>query len=267
MQNGKAIEARGGKDVEGQSIQVSTKNGNLSQRWRIVYLDSKQAEPKTGFDKRFGFHRNRPFFIVSRLPNRRVIEATGGRNLVIKTKTSNRNAQLWYFDYLTKTIKSKQWSNKSFDIQNAGRSQNLQIWTTNARWFQLFSYNGANIVNERGKVVDVHGAADQENRNVIVWGLHNGKNQQWDIVYADADTEGAFKPGKAFTIVSQMSSKRLLTLQGNNFVISRKTNSPEQLFKYDARTKSIQTYANLSKVITIQNQGRGRNVQSEKSRN
>jgi hypothetical protein len=100
-----------------------------------------------------------------------------------------------------------------------------------------------------------------------MWGLHNGKNQQWDIVYADADTETSLKPGKAFTIVSQMNSKRLLTLQGNNFAIASKNNSPEQLFKYDAKTKSIQTYSNLNKVITIKDQGRGRNVQAENNRN
>jgi hypothetical protein len=116
VQSGKAIEARSGKDAEGNYIQVSSKNGNLSQRWRIIYLDAKKAEPKSGFDKKFGFHRNRPFFIVSRMASRRVIEATGGRKLVIKTKASKRNAQLWYFDHMTKTIKSQQWKDKSFDI-------------------------------------------------------------------------------------------------------------------------------------------------------
>ena len=35
-------------------------------------------------NKDFGFHMNRPFYIVSRLPMRRVIQVVGGRNLVLK---------------------------------------------------------------------------------------------------------------------------------------------------------------------------------------
>lgn len=36
-----------------------------------------------------------------------------------------------------------------------------------------------------------------------------------------------------------MRGKRLLTLKGDNFVISKKDNSPEQLFMYDEKTKTI----------------------------
>jgi len=75
-------------------------------------------------------------------------------------------------------------------------------------------------VNERGQVFDVQGSKDQDGTNVIVWGRHNGKNQQWDIVYADLPPPKIdFKANKPFIIINQMAGKRLLTLTGKNFVI------------------------------------------------
>jgi len=58
---------------------------------------------------------------------------TNGRNVYINPQNGKDN-QAWYFDQKSKTIKSKRF-NKSLDIQNAGRSRNLQIWNTNGGWF------------------------------------------------------------------------------------------------------------------------------------
>jgi len=85
------LDVHGGKDEEGRKVIVWKRHNGLNQRWRVVYLDDKKAEPTTGLDKDSGFYRNRPFFIVSRMNAHRVIEVTGGRNLVIKTKASGRN--------------------------------------------------------------------------------------------------------------------------------------------------------------------------------
>ena len=49
----------------------------------------------------------------------------------------------------------------------------------------MFRVEGAYIVNEKGKVFDVSGGVDDENRNIIVYNKHGKLNQQWDIVYAD----------------------------------------------------------------------------------
>jgi hypothetical protein len=49
----------------------------------------------------------------------------------------------------------------------------------------MFKYQGVHLVNERGKVMDIHGNVDAENRNIIVWNKHKGLNQQWDLIYAD----------------------------------------------------------------------------------
>jgi len=42
------------------------------------------------------------------------------------------------------------------------------------------------LVNiQSGKVLDVHGGKDDENRQVIVWSKHNGANQRWKVLYLD----------------------------------------------------------------------------------
>jgi hypothetical protein len=51
---------------------MNTENGNKSnnanQRWKIIYLDKAEAIRTKGFNKEFGFHINRPFYIRSRMP-------------------------------------------------------------------------------------------------------------------------------------------------------------------------------------------------------
>jgi hypothetical protein len=57
----------------------------------------------------------------------------------------------------------------------------------------MFRYQGASVVNEKGKVLEVVGNVDAENRNIGVNNQNNGIHQQWDIVYAD---EWKGEPGK-----------------------------------------------------------------------
>jgi hypothetical protein len=44
-------------------------------------------------NKEFGFHIGRPFYLVSRLPMRRVAECVGANNVVLKRYTKGRAAQ------------------------------------------------------------------------------------------------------------------------------------------------------------------------------
>jgi hypothetical protein len=71
-------------------VVVHKRHNGLNQRWSIVYVDKKKAGPSKGINKNFGFHINRPFYIISRLPMRRVIEVVGGRNVVLRTRHYNR---------------------------------------------------------------------------------------------------------------------------------------------------------------------------------
>jgi hypothetical protein len=79
------------------------------------------------------------------MPDRRYVDVFNGRNVYLKT-SNNQKSQVWYFDQRSKTIKNKK-TNKSFDIQNSGRNRNLQVWSTNSGWWQIFKYIGQNLVN------------------------------------------------------------------------------------------------------------------------
>lgn len=107
----------------------------------------------------------------------RVLTVVGGRNLVIRTHNRQDNKQIFFLDPGTKTIKSVAYNTKSIDIQNGGGSSNLQIWNTNARWFQLFKYDNGHIVNIKdGRAMDVSGNNDRENQNVIMYRKRNALN-------------------------------------------------------------------------------------------
>jgi hypothetical protein len=108
----------------------------------------------------------------------RVLTVVGGRNIVIKSHNRSDNNQIFFLDPATKTIKSVGKNTHSIDIQNSGRSSNLQIWTTNARWFQLFKYDNGAIVNVKdGRAMDVSGNRDREGQNVVMFKRHNSINQ------------------------------------------------------------------------------------------
>jgi hypothetical protein len=84
----------------------------------------------------------------------------------------------------------------------------------------LFRKDGEFIVNEKGKVLDVQGGVDAENRNIIVHARHGKVNQRWKVIYAD---EYPDEPKKGelnekfglyverdFYLVNAMSSNRYL---------------------------------------------------------
>merc|ERR1711939_1033097 len=103
IQNKKVIEVQHGKDIEGYSVINANRNGSRRQRWRVVYTDKmgKEAYDKTGVtDKTFGFKVNTKFYFVSRLP-------------------MNRVAEQFYFDAVSKTIKSQQWKGRSFRMNGS----------------------------------------------------------------------------------------------------------------------------------------------------
>lgn len=106
------------------------------------------------------------------------VAAIRGTNLVLKTFSRTDNNQFFFLDPSTKTIKSVGDQSKSIDIQNSGSSANLQVWRTNARWFQLFKYDKGAIVNVKdGRAMDVSGNHDRENQNIVMFKRHNALNQ------------------------------------------------------------------------------------------
>jgi hypothetical protein len=87
-------------------------------------------------NEEFGFHINRPFYLVSRLPMKRVAEVHGANNVWLKRYAKGRVAQQFYFDQVSKTIRSQQWKNYCMSIQSNGGNNNLRfISNCKSRWW------------------------------------------------------------------------------------------------------------------------------------
>jgi hypothetical protein len=176
IHSGKVLDVAGGKDAEGQNVIVWKRHNGNNQKWTITYVDSVKIDTNEDFTGTWGFTANKPFYLRSKLPSRRVMEVTGGRNLVLKRARKDQEQQQFFFDSTTKTIKSQKFKEKSLDIQGGGSTKNMQIWKTNARWFQLFKFEGEYLTNEKGLVLEVQGNKDAENTNLIVGSKNGGKN-------------------------------------------------------------------------------------------
>jgi len=96
-ERGKVIEVSGGLDNENQNIVIGNKNGQVHQRWKVIYADEYPNEPVKGeLNKKFGLYVERPFYIISALKSNRYLDLINNRNMVIKTP-NGRNTQVWYF--------------------------------------------------------------------------------------------------------------------------------------------------------------------------
>jgi len=157
---GKVLDVSGGKDAENQNLIMHNKHGKVNQRWRIVYADEYPGEPTKGqLNKKFGLYVERDFYIVSALSSHRYLDLINNRNFVIKT-SNGRSSQKWYFHQQSLTIRTR-YNNQSWDIQSAGRTNNMQIWSTNSGWFQVFKYADGQFINwTNNKVLDVSGSKD-----------------------------------------------------------------------------------------------------------
>ena len=119
----------------------------------------------------------------------------------------------------------------------------------------MFRFQGNNLVNEHGKIMDVSGGVDAENRNIIMYKRHNGLNQQFDLIYVDKyedePTKGQLNKEyglvveRPFYIVSQMNSHRYLEVINNrNLVIKTANGNKGQVWWFDQKSKTIKTKLN-----------------------
>jgi membrane carboxypeptidase/penicillin-binding protein PbpC len=133
-EKGKVMDVHGGVDAENRQMIVWNKHGKINQQFDIIYVDEYPEEPKKGeLNEDYGLYVERPFYVVSQLNSNRYLDLTDNRNFVIKTR-NGRNTQVWYFDQKSLTIKTKL-NNQSWDIKSAGRTNNMQVWSTNSGWF------------------------------------------------------------------------------------------------------------------------------------
>jgi hypothetical protein len=102
----------------------------------VLYLDKKAKTETKGLNEEFGFHINRPFYLVSELPFNRVAECIGASYLRLKRWRNNVTQQQFFFDEKTKTIRSKTWTNYAVEIQSNGGSNNIRMTSgINSRWW------------------------------------------------------------------------------------------------------------------------------------
>jgi hypothetical protein len=73
--------------------------------------------------------------MVSRMPMKRVAECVGANNIQLKRWRNNVAGQQFFFDGISKTVKSQQWNDRSLTIQSNGGGANLYMTTTSSRWW------------------------------------------------------------------------------------------------------------------------------------
>jgi hypothetical protein len=134
----------------------------------------------------------------------------------------------------------------------------------------MFRMKGRFLTNEKGKVMDVHGAVDSENRDIIVWKRHGKINQQWDVIYADKwirdpvkgelNTKFGLYVLRPFYIVSRMRAGRYLDLIGRDLVIKTRNGRKTQSWYFHQKSLTIRSSSN-NQSWDIKNSGKTTNMQ------
>jgi hypothetical protein len=107
IENKKCLDVTGSQDTEGQAVRVYGRTNNANQRWKVLYQDQAGKIATKGLDKEFGFEINRPFYFVSNMPMKRVAECVGANNVILRRYVKNRLGQQFYFDGVSRTIRSQ----------------------------------------------------------------------------------------------------------------------------------------------------------------
>jgi hypothetical protein len=127
------MDVSGGIDTENRDIYMYKFQGAKNQQWDLVYVsDWKEDATKGNYNAQFGFYVEKDFHIITASGERRYVDFVS-RDLVLKTQ-NGRTSQRWYFHRATRTIKSRS-KNQSIDIKTSGKTDVVQYYTTNSRWW------------------------------------------------------------------------------------------------------------------------------------
>ena len=82
-----------------------------------------------------------------------------------------------------------------------------------------------------------------------MWKLHNGANQQWDIVCVqipepkkgELNEDYGLYVERPFYAISALPKGRYLDLVDNNLVIKTRSSQPSQVFWFDQKSKTIKS--------------------------
>jgi hypothetical protein len=135
LTNKKVLDVSGGRDAEGQACIVHGNHGKANQRWNVVYLDKAEKEQTEGMHEDFGFQINKPFYFRSRMPFRRIVEAHGNHHITLRRWRKNQVVQQWWFDGVSKTVRSQNWKGHAIEIISNGNGNDIRFAGVNSRWW------------------------------------------------------------------------------------------------------------------------------------
>jgi hypothetical protein len=119
----------------------------------------------------------------------------------------------------------------------------MQIWKTNARWFQLFRLSGDKFYNERGQIL-----ASQNKDNIIVRGDGNGECTRWDIKWVDQMLKyqkGEFHPEYGMYCqrdfyIQSWGNKYIDVLNNRNMVVKTPNGRNTQVWQFNCNYMTIE---------------------------
>jgi hypothetical protein len=125
-------------DAHMDMLQFLPKNkvkfNGLHQKWSLRYMDELEEAPKKGtWIGDWGFHNLRDFHLVSAMKSGRYLDLVGTQT-VIKTP-NGRNTQTWYFDWLTRSVRTRSSTSTGLHLQSNGGAVQVIVSAINSSWW------------------------------------------------------------------------------------------------------------------------------------
>lgn len=159
---GTVLQVHASRDNENERVDFGKKTGKTAQKWKIAYVDEQKKPLRKGdLNEQWGFRIGTSFHIQTAMASRRLLQ-TIGYDVQLKSRNGFKT-QLFYFDNLTKSIRSRANHNYAMHIQNNGSAANLECRHFANKWWNRFKYVGQHIQSPyQTKVFDVYRGADEE---------------------------------------------------------------------------------------------------------
>jgi hypothetical protein len=233
-----------------------------NQRWKIIYLEDYEKDwLKAGeYASENGFFIERPFYIMSRVPSRRYLEVYPNKQATIRTPTRSL-PQTFYYNWVERTIMSKQWTNYQLAIEQSGSKDKVFLRANIKNPHGKFVYNGEHIISPRNGLA----LETMRNDDIEYYETFAKKKdirevaQRWEIIYVDdapkmptqfLNKEFGFYINRPFIFVSWMNNRKSLEMQQQKSLLinSKDFNNIAQQFYFDQTTKTVKSvlYRDLS---------------------
>ena len=188
----------------------------------------------------------------------------GQRRLRIRDSKPADLHQWWVFDSRTKSVRASGNRNLALSIQFGGNNWSKYDYKAVARPFnreqlqkiRWFPGKVQNIRDIKERCLDVVGASDTNNKELIWYKCHNGLNQAWETV-----TQAAALPifpvidGVKFKIrAANLEGRRTIAWHKDKLVRTSDHNpfAANQWWVFDSRTKTIRTASNKNLALSHQ---------------